>query len=213
MCVRLRGLRRHGRGVLPRQAGAADRALGTLDRRLQSLQLSGQRARFAFQGGPWRTVDTPSMYRDGRPAFPSLAVASDGRVGIAVTDFGGKVYTSDSARWNAEAIAIKQGRVVFVGSRRDAMAYRGDSTQVEDVNGATVVAGIVDAHAHVVTLGLRGIDIMGTQTYDEIVQAIAERAKTTPKGEWILGRGWDQNDWPEKAFPTHLCSRWQLALR
>ncbi|HKS04992.1 MAG TPA: amidohydrolase [Gemmatimonadaceae bacterium] len=116
---------------------------------------------------------------------------------------GGKVYTSDTAQWNAEAIAVKQGRVVFVGSRRDAMAYRGDSTQVEDVNGATVVAGIVDAHAHVANLGLRGIDLMGTQTYDEIVQMIAERAKTTPKGEWILGRGWDQNDWPEKAFPTH----------
>src|SRR5688572_33504717 len=63
---------------------------------------------------------------------------------------GGTVYTSDTAQWTAEAIAVKQGRVVFVGSRRDAMAYRGDSTTVEDVNGATVLAGLVDAHAHVV---------------------------------------------------------------
>lgn len=116
---------------------------------------------------------------------------------------GGKVYTSDRAHRTAEAIAVKQGRVVFVGSRRGAMAYRGDSTTVEDVAGATVVAGIVDAHAHVANLGLRGTDLMGTQTYDEVIQKIVARADTTPRGEWILGRGWDQNDWPEKAFPTH----------
>jgi predicted amidohydrolase YtcJ len=116
---------------------------------------------------------------------------------------GGTIYTADSAHWTVEAIAATQGRVVFAGSRRDVMAYRGDSTRVEDVNGATVVAGIVDAHAHVANLGLRGIDLMGTETYDEVVRMIAERAKTAPKGEWILGRGWDQNDWPEKAFPTH----------
>ena len=116
---------------------------------------------------------------------------------------GGKVYTSDSAQWTVDAIAVKQGRVVFAGSRRGAMAYRGDSTTVEDVNGATVVAGIVDAHAHVANLGLRGIDLMGTQTYDEVIQKVTALADTTPKGEWILGRGWDQNDWPEKAFPTH----------
>jgi predicted amidohydrolase YtcJ len=90
-----------------------------------------------------------------------------------------------------------------VGSEREARAFQGDSTTVEDAGGATVIPGMTDAHAHVVNLGLRGIDLMGTQSYDEVIARIAERAKTAPKGEWIVGRGWDQNDWTEKTFPTH----------
>jgi hypothetical protein len=113
------------------------------------------------------------------------------------------IYTADSAHWTAEALAVKGGRIVFVGSQSGAMKYKGDSTKIEDVAGATVVPGLTDAHGHVVNLGLRGIDLMGTATYDEVIAKIAERAKATPKGEWILGRGWDQNDWPEKSFPTH----------
>jgi predicted amidohydrolase YtcJ len=116
---------------------------------------------------------------------------------------GGKVYTSDSAHWTAEGFAVKGGRVVFVGSSSGAMAYKGSNTQVEDAKGATVYAGLVDAHGHVANLGLRGIDLMGTGSYEEIVTRVAERAKSVPKGEWILGRGWDQNDWTVKEFPTN----------
>jgi predicted amidohydrolase YtcJ len=113
------------------------------------------------------------------------------------------VYTADSAHWTAEAFAVDDGRIVFVGDRRGAMAYQGDSTEVRDLAGAVVIPGMTDGHAHVVNLGLRGVDVMGTATYDEVIAKIAERAATLPKGEWVLGRGWDQNDWPEKSFPTH----------
>lgn len=113
------------------------------------------------------------------------------------------VYTADSAHWTAEAFAVDDGRVVYVGDRNGAMAYKGDSSTVRDLNGAFVYPGLTDAHAHVVNLGLRGIDLMGTATYDEVIAKMVEKAKTTPKGEWVIGRGWDQNDWPEKAFPTH----------
>jgi predicted amidohydrolase YtcJ len=116
---------------------------------------------------------------------------------------GGTIYTSDSASPTVEAFAVKDGRILYAGSRDSAMTFRGGATRVEDATGSTIVAGIVDAHAHVANLGLRGIDLMGTRTYDEVIAKIAERAKTAPKGEWIIGRGWDQNDWPEKAFPTH----------
>jgi predicted amidohydrolase YtcJ len=114
-----------------------------------------------------------------------------------------RVYTADSAHWTAEAFAVDEGKIVFVGDRSGVMAYQGDSTVVRDLAGAFVYPGLVDAHAHVVNLGLRGIDLMGTTSYDEVISKIVEKAITTPKGEWILGRGWDQNDWPEKAFPTH----------
>lgn len=113
------------------------------------------------------------------------------------------VYTADSAQWTAEAFAVDEGKIVFVGSRSGAMAYQGDSTSVRDVGGAFVYPGLVDAHAHVVNLGLRGVDLMGTPTYDAVIAKMVEKAASTPKGEWVIGRGWDQNDWPEKAFPAH----------
>lgn len=115
------------------------------------------------------------------------------------------IYTVDSARWTAEAIAVKDGKVLFVGDRRAAMAFKGKATTVEDLRGATVIPGMTDAHAHVLGLGesLRNVDLVGTDSYDEVIARVVERAKTTPKGEWILGRGWDQNDWTDKVFPTH----------
>ncbi|HYV97447.1 MAG TPA: amidohydrolase family protein, partial [Gemmatimonadaceae bacterium] len=116
---------------------------------------------------------------------------------------GGRVYTADSAHKTADAIAVKAGRIVYVGDKKGAMAYKGATTTVEDVAGATVIPGMTDAHAHVVNLGLRGIDLMGTDSYDDVIAKVVERAKSVPKGEWIIGRGWDQNDWPVKNFPTH----------
>lgn len=114
-----------------------------------------------------------------------------------------RVYTADSAHWTAEAFAVDDGKIVFVGDRSGAMAYQGDSTVVRDLAGAFVYPGLIDGHAHVANLGLRGVDLMGTTTYDEVVAKMVEKAQATPKGEWVIGRGWDQNDWPEKAFPTH----------
>ncbi len=115
------------------------------------------------------------------------------------------VYTADSAQWTAEALAIKDGKVLFVGDRRSALALKGKATRVEDLRGATVIPGMTDAHAHVLGLGesLRNVDLMGVDSYDEVIARVVARAAETPKGEWILGRGWDQNRWPAKTFPTH----------
>ena len=74
-----------------------------------------------------------------------------------------------------------------------------------DLAGRTVIPGMVDAHAHFLGLGetLRNVDLVGTRSYDEVIARVAARAKELPKGTWILGRGWDQNDWGDTAFPTH----------
>ena len=116
-----------------------------------------------------------------------------------------RIYTVDEGRPMADAMAIRGQRIVFVGSARGAMALRGPGTRVRDLRGMTVVPGLTDAHAHLQGLGaaLRNVDLVATTSYDEIIARVAERAKQVPAGTWIIGRGWDQNDWAQTAFPTH----------
>src|SRR6185295_17050436 len=85
------------------------------------------------------------------------------------------------------------------------MALKGASTRVIDLNGRTVIPGMVDAHGHVDNLGLalRTVDLTGTSSYDEVIARVTEHAKTAKPGQWIIGRGWDQNDWGDTRFPTH----------
>ena len=74
-----------------------------------------------------------------------------------------------------------------------------------DLAGAVAVPGLQDAHGHIVSYGnsLVDVDLRACKTYDEVVQKVVERAGQTKEGAWILGRGWDQNLWPEKECPTH----------
>jgi predicted amidohydrolase YtcJ len=117
----------------------------------------------------------------------------------------GNVYTVDDARPRASAFAVRSGKIVFVGSDREARFLAGSATKVIDAGGRTVIPGMVDAHAHLLGLGnsLRNIQLAGSKTYEEVIAKVVERAKTAKPGEWILGRGWDQNLWPDKKFPTH----------
>ena len=115
------------------------------------------------------------------------------------------IHTVDDGRPLAEAMAIRQGRIQFVGSTRGALVHRGPSTRVLDLAGRTIIPGMVDAHAHLLGLGeaLRTVDLTGTRSYDEVIARVAARAKEMPAGTWIEGRGWDQNDWADTRFPTH----------
>lgn len=116
-----------------------------------------------------------------------------------------RIYTSDVNRPVAQALAVRAGRITFVGSNRGALALAGARTERFDLPGKTVIAGMVDAHAHLLGLGqaLRTVDLVGTRSYDEVIARVAERAKSAKPGEWIRGRGWDQNDWADTRFPTH----------
>ena len=116
-----------------------------------------------------------------------------------------RVYTADVNRPVAEAFAVRGGRIVFVGSARGAQALVGPRTERLDLAGRTVIPGMVDAHAHLLGLGqaLRTVNLVGTRSYDEVIARVVERARTARPGEWIRGRGWDQNDWADTRFPTH----------
>jgi predicted amidohydrolase YtcJ len=116
----------------------------------------------------------------------------------------------DSAGWypDAQAVAIRDGKILFVGSGVDAMQFEGEATRIVDLAGATVIPGLVDSHTHVFGLGalLDQVNLVGVATEEEAVQMIVERAKSVPKGEWIVGRGWDEGAWanryPDKALLT-----------
>jgi predicted amidohydrolase YtcJ len=116
-----------------------------------------------------------------------------------------RVYTVDSRNLIAEAVAIAGDRILRVGKNTDVLALKTAATRVLDMRGATIVPGFHDAHGHVVGLGaaLQDVDLRGTSSYEEVVGRIRRRLATARPGEWIVGRGWDQNDWTEKAFPTH----------
>jgi predicted amidohydrolase YtcJ len=117
----------------------------------------------------------------------------------------GKIYTVDNVRPMASALAVRGGRVLFVGSDAEARALATPSAQLIDLNGKTVVPGIIDAHAHLLGLGdmLRRVKLAGSASYDEVIERVKSSAKDVKQGEWILGRGWDQTRWQTKEFPTH----------
>jgi hypothetical protein len=116
-----------------------------------------------------------------------------------------RIYTVDERRPFGDAMAISAGRVRFVGSERGALALRGPRTRVVNLEGQTVIPGMVDAHAHLLGLGmaLRTVNLTGTKSYDEVIARVVARAREVPAGTWILGRGWDQNDWGDTRFPSH----------
>jgi len=116
-----------------------------------------------------------------------------------------RIYTVDDAHPFVSALAVRDGRVQFVGSEREALALRGPSTRMVDADGKTIVPGIVDAHAHLLGLGftLADVQLFDTRSYEQVVQRVVARLNGAPAGRWIRGRGWDQNKWGDTRFPTH----------
>ena len=111
------------------------------------------------------------------------------------------VYTIDSTFATAESFAVKDGKILAVGKQEDIFsAYEGEKL---DLQGKAVYPGLIDAHCHFLGYGkgLTQADLIDTKSFDEVIQRVVEYSKIK-KGEWIIGRGWDQNDWTAKEFPT-----------
>jgi predicted amidohydrolase YtcJ len=137
-------------------------------------------------------------------AAPVPGVAQTSRpADLIVTN--ARIYTVDDARPIVSAMAVRDGKVLFIGSPREASALKGAGTRVVDLGGRTVIPGMVDAHAHLLGLGqsLHTVNLFGAKSYDEVIARVVERAKGLPPGQWLLGRGWDQNQWGDTRFPTH----------
>jgi len=134
---------------------------------------------------------------------PALAAMVKGSAADLVLE-GGVIVTLDDSRPRATALAVKDGRIVAVGGESDVKPLVGSGTRVIDLKGRAVVPGLTDAHVHVEGLGtaLERLDLVGAASLEDALARVAAAAQKAPAGEWLLGRGWDQNDWPGKQFPT-----------
>lgn len=122
------------------------------------------------------------------------------QVDLIVTN--ANVYTVDSDFSRAEAFAIKDGKFVAVGSTTE-ITKKYNAKENLDAQGQTLIPGLIDAHCHFFRFGLQQqkVDLSGTTSYDEVLQKISD-FQDEKNPAYITGRGWDQNDWDIKEFPT-----------
>jgi len=119
--------------------------------------------------------------------------------------YGGKVATVDEGFTIQEAVAVRGNKIVFVGSNEKVQGFIYPRTNVIDCQGKLVLPGLIDAHAHLHSLGeeLTSLNITGTKSFEEIIEKVAQRVESCEPGEWIVGGRWDQNDWQDTSFPVH----------
>ena len=115
-----------------------------------------------------------------------------------------KITTMADERPEAEAVAIKDGRVLATGDASDIEALAGVDTRVIDLAGRRVIPGINDTHNHMMSTGavLNDVSLYDARSIEDIKAAVAKRVEASPPGAWILGRGWDESLLAEKRFPN-----------
>jgi predicted amidohydrolase YtcJ len=118
----------------------------------------------------------------------------------------GRIYARADAPAPVSGLAIdREGRVIATGEAaalREQLAARGEFEEI--ILEGTVIPGLIDAHGHLLGLGfaLQRVDLVGARSIEEVIERV--RAKAGGADEWLLGRGWDQNRWPEQVFPTRV---------
>ena len=112
------------------------------------------------------------------------------------------IYTVDSAFSVKQSMVIKEGRILALGTDEEILNKYNTKEKI-NAEGKAVFPGFIDAHCHFYAYGkgLQEVDLTGTKTFDEVIKRVVDFSKSN-KSEWIIGRGWDQNDWDEKEFPT-----------
>jgi hypothetical protein len=143
------------------------------------------------------------MYKIISAAFAALLLNSCSSTSEAdLIVYNAKIYTVDSSFSTVEAMAIKDGKIEATGTTADITAKYAAKEKI-DAGGKAVYPGFIDAHAHFYRygLGLGTADLVGTTSWEEIVAKLKTFAQTNSEG-WLVGRGWDQNDWTVKEFPS-----------
>ena len=137
---------------------------------------------------------------------------NDKKIEASMLIYGGTIYTVNDNQATVEAVAIKGDTILFAGSMAEAEVFKGETTELIDLKGKTMTPGLIEGHGHFMGLGYNEIslDLLGTTSYQSIIDAVAKRVETAKPGEWITGRGWHQSKWdslPEnlvKGFQTHF---------
>ena len=139
--------------------------------------------------------------------FINILMAQKTNVDLIVHN--AKVYTVNEQMSKAEAFAVKGSKIIAVGASKDILK-KYNAAKVLDAAGKTILPGLIDAHAHFYGYGstLQTVNLVGTKSWDNILdkcQAFAkeeESLRGTKQEGWLIGRGWDQNDWETKEYPT-----------
>jgi predicted amidohydrolase YtcJ len=114
------------------------------------------------------------------------------------------IYTVDQHNPHAQAVAVKGDKIVLVGSDAEVRPWIRPGTRVLDLNGATVVPGLTDAHYHFLGVGARELtfNLEGTKSLQDLLVRVKERVAAAKPGDWIVGRGWIETFWNPPVFPT-----------
>src|SRR5436309_11215742 len=116
----------------------------------------------------------------------------------------GNIYTVNENQPSAQAIAVKNDRIIFVGANADGEKFRVGKTHIVDLTGKTVMPGFTDSHCHIFGIGERELtlNLEGTNTREDFLSKVKERVAQTPRDKWITGRGWIETFWKPPTFPT-----------
>lgn len=117
--------------------------------------------------------------------------------------FNATIYTVDTAFSIAEAMVIKDGKIIETGKTTE-LQNKYEAKEQLDAQGKFIYPGFIDAHAHFMAYatGLQEVNLTGTNNWDEVIERLTQFAAKNPEG-WLIGRGWDQNDWDIKQFPDN----------
>lgn len=118
----------------------------------------------------------------------------------------GNIYTCNAIRPRVEAIAVAGDRIAAVGTTAEIRRLAPQGVKVVNLNGKTLLPGLIDAHGHMAGLGSFGLgrlDLSRASSFDDVVAAVKAKAAATPAGQWILGGRWDHESWPERKLPAH----------
>lgn len=109
----------------------------------------------------------------------------------------GNFYTVNADQPRAEAVAVKDGRIMQVGTTAEIEKLKGEDTEIMDLKGQFAMPGLIEGHGHFSGLGqsMLNLNFLRSASWDEIVEMVAEAAKNAKPGEWITGRGWHQEKW------------------
>ena len=131
-----------------------------------------------------------------------ISCDSNKRVQADLLVFNANVYTVDSSFTKVQAFVVKDGKFLETGTS-DALKKKYEATETLDANGKHIFPGFIDAHAHFYGLGMQQqrVDVSGTNSFEEVISRITE-FQNRKNVEYIIGRGWDQNDWVVKEFPV-----------
>jgi|GEM_PF-6518252 len=132
-----------------------------------------------------------------------MPAACDFRQDCDVIIYNAQIHTMNPEQPFANAMAIDNGRIIAIGENEQILTGW-NAEQTVNFHQAHVFPGFIDAHAHLYGLGeeSRILSLIGTRSSAEVLAEVLARTKATPEGEWIRGRGWDQNDWKDRSFPN-----------